>query len=117
ALFGILVLLADGLDLGHRRFVREADLPPLAAGDIVQHLVVEDGTLTRALRTLGGLLADQRRLEPGIDIAVQDLQLIIAVLGKTLDLLALDRHGALVLVDAVTVEHPDLDDGAVDARW
>src|SRR5439155_285654 len=41
--------------------------------------------------------------------------LVVAVLGETLDLLALDRHGALVLLDAVAVEDAHLDDGAGDA--
>ena len=42
--------------------------------------------------------------------------LVVAVLGEPLDLLALDRQRALVLLDAVAVEHAHLDDGAVDAR-
>ncbi len=50
------------------------------------------------------------------DVAVQDRLLVVAVLGETLDLLALDRQGALVLVDAVAVEHAYLDDRALHAR-
>ena len=37
-------------------------------------------------------------------------------LGETLDLFALDRHGALVFFDTVAIEHPDLDDRTGDTR-
>ena len=72
--------------------------------------------LRRLLRTLGDLLADAAPLQTRIDVAVEDLHLVVAVLGETLDLLALDRHGALVLLDAVPVEHAHLDDRARHAR-
>ena len=42
--------------------------------------------------------------------------LVVAVLGQTLDLVALDRERALVLVDAAAGEHAHLDDRALDAR-
>ena len=116
ALLGVLVLLADGLDLGHGGLVGQPDLPPLAARQLAQHLLGDDGALAGILRPLGGFLAQQRRLQARIDVAVEDLQLVVAVLGEALDLLALDRHGALVLLDAVAVEDAHLDDRAVDAR-
>ena len=72
--------------------------------------------LARRLRTLGHFLAEQRLLQARIDVAVEDLQLVVAVLGETLDLLALDRHGTLVLLDAVAIEDAHLDDRAGDAR-
>jgi hypothetical protein len=50
--------------------------------------------------------------QAAVDVAVEDRLLVVAVLGETLDLLALDRHGALVLLDAVAVEHAHLDDRA-----
>jgi hypothetical protein len=50
--------------------------------------------------------------QTAVDVAVEDRLLVVAVLGETLDLLALDRHGALVLVDAVAVEDADFDDRA-----
>ena len=55
-------------------------------------------------------------LQTRVDVAVEDLHLVVAVLGETLDFLALDRHGALVLVDAVPVEHAHFDDRAGHAR-
>ncbi len=78
--------------------------------------VVELGSLAGALRTLGDFLAHQRVLEARIDVAVEDLHFVVAVLGETLDLLALDRHGTLVFLDAVAIEHADFDDRAGDAR-
>ena len=53
--------------------------------------------------------------QAAVDVAVEDRLLVVAVLGETLDLLALDRHGALVLLDAVAVEHAHFDDRAVGA--
>ena len=44
------------------------------------------------------------------------MKLVVTVLGETFDLLALDRHGALVLFDAMTVEDPHLDDRTRHAR-
>ncbi len=116
ALLGLLVLLVDGLDLGLRLLVGETDLPPLAARDVVEDGIVELGPLAGALRTLGDLLAHQRIAQTRVDVAVEDLHLVVAVLGETLDLLALDRHRALVLLDAVAVEDAHLDDRAGDAR-
>ncbi len=116
ALLGVFVLLADGFHFRHGGFVGEADLPPLAAGHLGEHLLVDDGALARVLGTLCGFLADEGLLEARIDVAVEDLQFVVAVLGETLDLLALDGHRPLVLVDAVTIEDAHLDDGAVDAR-
>ena len=51
-----------------------------------------------------------------LEAALQDRPLVVAVLGQTLDLGALDGQRALVLVDAAPREHPDLDDRAGDAR-
>ena len=46
--------------------------------------------------------------ETAVDVAVEDRLLVVAVLGEPLDLVTLDRDGALVLLDAVPVEHADL---------
>ena len=116
ALLGVLVLLLDGLDVGHRLLFLEADLPPLAARDVGQDRLVNGGAFASALRPLRDLLAHQRVLETAIDVAVEDLQLVVAVLGEALDLLALDRHGALVFLDAVAIEHAHLDDRPGNAR-
>src|SRR3546814_8274524 len=48
--------------------------------------------------------------------AVEDRALVVRVLLQALDLFAFDRDRALVLVDAVTVEDANLDDGARHAR-
>src|SRR3546814_17678528 len=48
--------------------------------------------------------------------AVEDRALVVRVLLQALDLFAFDRDRALVLVDAVTVDDADLDDGARHAR-
>src|SRR5690606_38943862 len=116
ALLGLFVLLLDGLDLGLSLLVLEPDLPPLAARDVGQGRLVDFSAFAGTLRTLGDFLAEQRVLQAAVDVAIEDLQLVIAVLGQALDLLALDRHGALVLLDAVPVEHAHLDHRAGHAR-
>src|SRR5687768_17749996 len=63
-----------------------------------------------------GLLADQEVGKAAVSVAIENRQLVVAVLGETFDLLAFDRQGALVLVDPVAVEHPHLDDRPGDAR-
>ena len=115
-LLRLVVLLAHRLDLGHHGFVLDGERPPLRARIVFQHLAVDLGVLLEALRARDGDLADQRFGEARIDVAIEDRQLVVAVLGETLDLLALDRLGALVLVDAVAVEHAHFDDGALHAR-
>ena len=116
ALLGLLVLLVDRLDLALRLLVLEAELPPMAAGNFLEDFVGDVRALASRLRTLRHFLADQGFLQTRIDVAVEDLHLVVAVLGETLDLLALDGHRTLVFLDAVTIEHAHFDDRAGDAR-
>ena len=115
-LAAFVVLVPQALDLRHQLVVRHGELPPLAARELGERLLGDLAALLEALRARHAHLVDQHVGETAIDVAVEDRLLVVAVLGETLDLLALDRHGALVLLDAVAVEHPDLDDGAGDAR-
>ena len=78
--------------------------------------LVEDLILLEALRPRERPLADENVGQTRIDVAVEDRLLVVAVLGETLDLLALDRLRALVLLDAVAVEHAHFDDRALHAR-
>src|SRR3546814_16140599 len=48
---------------------------------------------------------------------VENRSFVLAVLGETVDFLPLDRHGALVLVDTVAIEHADFHDRTGNARW
>src|SRR4029079_13844905 len=73
------------------------------------------GVLLEALRTGDALAVFQELRETAIDVAVEDRVLVVAVLGQTFDLFPLDRQRALVLVDAVTVEHPHFHDRALHA--
>ena len=81
-----------------------------------RRLAAELAALLEALRAGDRLLADQHVGEAAVDVAVEDRLLVVAVLGEPLDLLALDRHGALVLLDAVAVEDAHFDDRAEGAR-
>ena len=83
---------------------------------LVEHRAGDLGVLLEPLRTGDALAAVQHVGKTAVDVAVQDRLLVVAVLGQTLDLFPLDRQRTLVLVDAVAVEHADLDDRALHAR-
>src|SRR5262245_39592997 len=112
ALLRLLILLPHRLELGQRPLVLQRDVPPLRARHVLEHRLGDLALDLVTLRPARGDLADQEVGKTPIGIAVQDGELVVAVLGKALDLLPLDGKRALVLVDAMAVEHPDLDHGA-----
>ena len=117
ALAGLVELTAHGLQLAHRLLVVEGDLPPQAGRDLVQLLGgdLRHGPGPWDPRRRPCRVISVRRQARG-HVAVQDGELVVAVLAQTVDLGPFDGQGALVLVDAVTVEHADFHDGAGDAR-
>ena len=90
-------------------------MPPLRARILVEHRAGDLGVLLEALRPGDALPALQQLGQTAVDVAVEDRLLVVAVLGEPLDLLALDGERALVLLDAVAVEHAHFDDGALHA--
>src|SRR5215475_10483588 len=116
ALLRLVVLLVHGLDLGHQLVVRRGKLPPLRARIFFKHRAGDLGVLLEALGAGDALAVLQELRQTTVDVAVEDCLLVVAVLGEPLDLLALDRERALVLLDAVAVEHAHLDDRALHAR-
>ena len=111
---GVVHLLFQGLDVDHPRVVADRDLPPLPRGVLGEHLLGQLGPRFQALRPRHGGLAEEQLLQPRREAAFENGALVVAVLGQPLDLGALDRQGALVLVDAAAREHPHLDDRAGD---
>ncbi len=116
ALLRLVVLLADGFDLGHQLVVGRGELPPLRARIFLEHRAGDLGILLEALRPRDALAALEHLGETPVDVAVEDRLLVVAVLGEPLDLLTFDRERALVLLDAVAVEHPHLDHRALHPR-
>ena len=112
----LFVLSVESFHLGHDLVVFDRELPPLRTGLGLEHLVIELGADDIALRASRRGLAEQHFLETRIDVAVEDRLLVVTVLGETLDFLALDGHGALVLVDAVAIEHAHFNDSTSIAR-
>ena len=113
-LAGVFELALHRFQLAHGLFVVQGDLPPQTTADLGQ-LLFGQFAAADALGSRHGVLADDQRLQAAIDVALQDLELVVAVLAQTFDLGAFDRHGALVLVDAVTVEDANVHDRAGDA--
>ncbi len=112
----LVILRAHCLEVRLDLVVGDAELPPFVAVDAVEQVAVDRRALLEALGSRGGDLAHQHLAQPRPGGAVEDVALVVRVLLQALDLLALDRHRAFVLVDAVAVEHADLDDGARHAR-
>src|SRR5262249_25733894 len=113
-LLRLVVLFADGLNLGHQLVVRRGELPPLRAGILLEHRTGDLGILLEALRASYTLAALQHLGQTAVDVAIEDRLLVVAVLGEPLDLLALDGQRTLVFLDAVTVEHAHLDHRPLD---
>src|SRR4029079_1493920 len=100
-LLRLVVLLPDGLDLGHDLVVGGSEHPPLRTRILVEDRARDLGVLLEAFRSGNTLPALQKLRQTAIDVAVEDRLLVVAVLGEALDLLALDGERALVLLDAV----------------
>ena len=115
ALLRLVVLLPDGFDLRHDLVVRRSEHPPLRARIFVEHRAGDLGVLLEALRSGNALAAFQEFGKTAVDVAVEDRLLVVAVLGEPFDLFTLDGERALVLLDAVAIEDPDFDDGALHA--
>ncbi len=115
-LHGLVILRLDRFEVRLDGVVRDRELPPFVTLDLGQQRVVDHDALLDALGRADGGLADQHVLEAIEGRAIEDGALVLAVLGETVDFLPLDRHGALVLVDAVAIEHAHLDDRAGNAR-
>ena len=112
----LVVLAAERFEFALHLLVLDGELPPLRTGIFVERSVVR--SLVPFLKPFGPAVAalpKQHFLQAAVDVAVEDRLLVVAVLGEALDFLALDRHGALVLVDAVAVEDAHFDDGAIRA--
>src|SRR6476619_6269594 len=114
-LLRLVVLLTDSLDLGHQLVVGRSKQPPLRARIFVQHCLGDLAVFFEALRTGDALTAFQQFRQTAVDVTVEDGLLVVTVLGEPLDFLTLDSERALILLDAVAVEHAHLDDGALYA--
>ena len=78
--------------------------------------VVEGRALLDALRSRGRDLLEQHFLQAREGGAVEDAALVVGVLLQPVLLLGLDRPRTVIDVDAVAVEHADLDHRAGHAR-
>ena len=109
-------LRLERLDPGHDRLAGRDDLPPLPSGEGLENPARDLAVGRHALGAAGGDPVQQQRADAVVHVALDDRPLIVAVLGEALDLLALDRERALVLVDAAPVEDADLHHRAHAAR-
>ena len=117
ALLGLVVLLAHGLELAHHGDrPRSANVHHCERGYSSSISRVISVSFLKPFGPAIAVLPISTSARRGVDVAVEDRELVVAVLGEPLDLLALDRLGALVLVDAVAVEHAHFDDRALHAR-
>src|SRR5882672_7841701 len=119
ALVELLALRAQalhGLLEQHGGLVRlHTDLEPLLARQRIEILLGDLCAPGQGVRGPHGDLADQRIADPVIDFVLEGALLVVQVLSHRLELLALDRQRAAVLLDAVAREHAHVDDGAIHA--
>ncbi len=115
ARLGFVVLATERFEFALNLLVLDREHPPLRAGIFGNDGVRKLGALLEALRTGNRHLAAQHVDQTAVDVTVEDRLLVVAVLCETLDFLALDRHRALVLFNAVAVEDAHFDDGAIRA--
>src|SRR3546814_7994268 len=101
---GLVILRLDGFEIGLDLVVLDRELPPFVAIDAVEQVVGDLAALLDALGRGGRDLAEQHLLQTRPGGAVEDRAFVVRILLEMLDLLALDRHRTLVLVDAVAVE-------------
>src|SRR3546814_510200 len=99
------------------RVICNRKFPPFVPFDFVQQFLGNLGTLLHTFRRGGGDLTNQHFLQSIESRTVENRSFVLAVLGETVDFLPLDRHGALVLVDTVAIEHADFHDRTGNARW
>ena len=116
AVLGFVVLLAQRFDLALRLFVAQRELPPLNLGQRFEQRRRHLRIRRHALGPVRDLLVQQKLFETRVDVALQDREFVVAVLGEALDFFAFDRQRALVLLDAVAVEDAHFDDRAGRAR-
>src|SRR5690606_7948921 len=112
-LLGVVVLSTQGLELALELLVLDGELPPLRTRVIDEGLAGQDSALLEALRPRNRFFAGQHVCEARVDVAIHDRLLVVTVLGETLDLRALDRHGAFVLLHAVAVEDANVHNSTV----
>jgi hypothetical protein len=109
-------LALQRLDLRHDSVVLHADMAPCATRMLGQQLFVDRGAGLDALEPAGRLAAQQFFPKSVQEAALLDRLLVVTVLRQALDLGALDRHGALVLVHAAAAEHAHIDHRAGHPR-
>src|SRR5215213_2023248 len=115
-LLAVVVLLPDGLDLGHQLVVWRGELPPLRTRIFFEHRTGDLGVLLEAFWSRNTLAVLEHLGQTAVDVAIEDRLFVVAVLREPLDLLTLDRERTFVLVDSVTIEHAHFDDGPLHAR-
>ena len=69
------------------------------------------------LGPLTATLPSNHAAQAGIDVAIQDRQLVVAVTGEAFNFLTLDLQGTFVFLDAVAVEDTHLNNGAEVTRF
>src|SRR5579859_6281314 len=115
-LLGLFHLLLERLDVGHAGVVADGEVLPLTVRELGQQRLVDGRAGLHALRAGDRFLTEDQFLQAGIEAPLDDVPLVVAVLGQALDFRAFDGKRALVLVDAAPREDADLDDRARHAR-
>src|SRR5216684_2105601 len=85
--------------------------------DRIEHALRDLSVRSQPLRSRCRGLVQQDLGEPREDVSLENCELVIAVLRKTLLFGLLDRKSALVLVDTMAVENAHFDDRTGNPGW
>src|SRR2546430_2310868 len=92
-------------ELSRGFFVGEPDVEPVVTVDAFEIILGEARALGQPFRTTVRSLAEQKLLDPGERVVLDDAQLIVQVLAVALELVVDDLRRALVALDAFAREH------------
>src|SRR3954462_2326753 len=83
----------------------------------IEHVLRDFRVGREAFRAMRHSFVEQNLRKPREDIALKNSELVVAVFREALFLRLLDRKRALILICAVAVKHPHLDDCSGYSRW
>ena len=105
-----------GFNFGHCGIIRDRDLPPCRLGEFIQHFIGDDRAGFNRLEAASRLAVQQAFTQARIERTLLDRLFIVAVLRQAFNFRTLDRHRALILVDAAAGEDAHINNSASNAR-
>ena len=97
-------------------FVLQSQLPPLTAGQHGEQIFCDLRVRLDAFRAFHSNFADDQIAQTGVDVAIQDRQLVVTVTRQCFHFLAFDLQRTFVFFNAVAVEDTHFDN-STEVTW